>query len=119
MNFCSDNVSGMHPRILEALIAGNDGDVLPYGADPHTKRAETRFRDVFERDLAVAMVATGTASNALAMSLVASPVSAIFCRAGAHLQESEAGAARLAPLTASPFKENLLELAAFAARRTY
>ena len=67
MNFCSDNVSGIHPRILDALIAGNDGNVLPYGADPHTSRAEARFREVFERDLAVAMMATGTGSNALAL----------------------------------------------------
>jgi len=37
------------------------------------------------------MVATGTASNALALSLMASPISAIFCRSGAHLQNSEAG----------------------------
>jgi threonine aldolase len=93
MNFCSDNVSGIHPRILEALIAGNEGSVMPYGADPYTRRAEARFREIFGRDLAVAMIATGTGSNALAMGLVASPVSAIFCRAGAHLQESEAGAA--------------------------
>lgn len=91
-NFCSDNVSGIHPRILDALIAGNDGSVLPYGEDPYTRRADARFREVFERDLAVAMMATGTGSNALALSLVASPVSAIFCRTGAHLQEHEAGA---------------------------
>ena len=69
MNFCSDNVSGIHPRILDALIAGNDGDVMPYGEDPHTRRAEARFREVFERELAVAMMATGTGSNALALSL--------------------------------------------------
>lgn len=92
MNFCSDNVIGIHPRILEALIAGNGGDVMPYGADPHTQRAEARLCAVFERDLAVAMVATGTASNALALSILASPISAIFCRSGAHLQENEAGA---------------------------
>ncbi len=91
-NFCSDNVTGIHPRILDALIAGNEGDVLPYGEDPYTRRAEARFREVFERDLAVAMMATGTGSNALALSLVASPVSAIFCRSGAHLQDNEAGA---------------------------
>ena len=92
MNFCSDNVSGIHPRILDALIAGNDGNVLPYGDDPHTRRAEARFCEVFEREFAVAMMATGTGSNALAMSLVASPISAIFCRSGAHLQDNEAGA---------------------------
>ncbi len=92
MNFCSDNVSGIHPRILDALIAANDGDVMPYGADPYTARAEARFCEVFGRELAVAMMATGTASNALALSLVASPISAIFCRSGAHLQDNEAGA---------------------------
>jgi len=92
MNFCSDNVGGIHPRILDALIAGNGGDVMPYGADPYTRRAEAAFREVFGCELAVAMVATGTASNALALSLMASPVSAIFCRAGAHLQDNEAGA---------------------------
>jgi threonine aldolase len=91
-NFCSDNVTGIHPRILDVLIAGNDGNVLPYGEDPYTRRAEARFREVFERDVAVAMMATGTASNALALSLVASSISAIFCRSGAHFQDHEAGA---------------------------
>jgi threonine aldolase len=69
MNFCSDNISGIHPRVLEALIAGNEGDVMPYGADPYTRRAETAFCEVFGCDVAVAMVATRTASNALAMGL--------------------------------------------------
>jgi threonine aldolase len=93
VNFCSDNVSGVHPRILDALIAGNDGDVMPYGADPYTRRAEACFREVFGCELAVAMVPTGTASNALALSLMVSPISAIFCRSGAHLQDNEGGAA--------------------------
>jgi threonine aldolase len=92
MNFCSDNIIGIHPRILEALIAGNGGAVLPYGADPYTRKAEARLCEVFEREHAVAMMATGTAANALAMSIMASPVSAIFCRSGAHLQDNEAGA---------------------------
>ena len=92
MNFCSDNVTGIHPRILEALIAGNGGEVMPYGADPYTRRAEARLCAVFERDHAVAMMTTGTAANALALSIMASPVSTIFCRSGAHLQDNEAGA---------------------------
>ncbi len=92
MNFCSDNVGGIHPRILEALIAGNTGEVMPYGADPYTKRAEARLRDVFGHDAAIALVATGTACNALALGVMAGPISAIFCRTGAHLQDTEAGA---------------------------
>lgn len=92
MNFCSDNVSGIHPCILDAMIAGNDGDAMPYGADAYTRRAEASFREVFGCEVAIAMVATGTASNALALSVMASPIAAIFCRSGAHLQENEAGA---------------------------
>jgi threonine aldolase len=65
---------------------------MPYGEDPHTRRAEARFCEIFERELAVAMMATGTGANALALSLVASPISAIFCRSGAHLLNNEAGA---------------------------
>jgi threonine aldolase len=69
MNFCSDNVGGIHPRILEALVAGNAGDAMPYGADLPTRRAEQRLRAVFGRDdMAIAMVATGTACNALALA---------------------------------------------------
>jgi threonine aldolase len=65
---------------------------MPYGEDPHTRRAEARFCEIFERELAVAMMATGTGANALALSLVASPISAIFCRSGAHLLNNEGGA---------------------------
>lgn len=46
----------------------------------------------FEHECAVKPVATGTAANSLAMSVVCQPYSAIFCHAGAHIFVDEAGA---------------------------
>ena len=33
MNFASDNITGAAPEILDAIQAGNDGVLLPYGND--------------------------------------------------------------------------------------
>ncbi|MCS6815656.1 MAG: beta-eliminating lyase-related protein, partial [Cyanobacteria bacterium] len=52
MNFCSDNVTGVAPEILAALIAANDGAAMPYGADDWTQRLTTRFCELFEREVA-------------------------------------------------------------------
>jgi threonine aldolase len=47
---------------------------------------------LFERDLAVFPVATGTAANALALSALAPPWGQIYCHRNAHIEEDEAGA---------------------------
>ena len=63
-NFCSDNVAGAAPEILQALInAGAAGAMMPYGADPLTSKVEKRLAEIFETDLAVHFVATGTAAK--------------------------------------------------------
>ena len=104
MNFASDNVTGAAPEILAAVVAANEGSAPPYGADELTQRMESRFAAVFERDLAVFPVATGTAANALALACVTPPFGAIFCHAAAHINTDECGApefytgAKLLPL---------------------
>ncbi|MCA1617543.1 MAG: threonine aldolase, partial [Acidobacteria bacterium] len=35
-SFASDNNSGVHPFILEATAAANEGHVVAYGDDPYT-----------------------------------------------------------------------------------
>ncbi|MGH6947035.1 MAG: threonine aldolase family protein, partial [Kiloniellales bacterium] len=105
MNFASDNVTGMAPEILEALAAANKGAAMPYGEDALTPRLEIRLAEVFEREVAVLPVATGTAANALGLSALVPPYGAIYCHREAHIYENEAGAAefycggaRLVPL---------------------
>lgn len=92
MDFTSDNSVGASAPILQALVAANAGAAPAYGADPWTIAAERALDDVFERQTAAFMVATGTAANALAIALCAPPWGAALCHAGAHIQNDECGA---------------------------
>ena len=42
--FASDNNAGVHPRVMEALGAANEGHAMAYGDDAHTERAVGLFR---------------------------------------------------------------------------
>ena len=93
MNFASDNAGGVHPRIMAALAAANDGHVPAYGGDRITRAAQDLLREVFDApDAAVHFVPTGTAANALSLSLLAPGWGKVFCHQDAHIQTSETGA---------------------------
>ena len=92
MNFCSDNVAGAAPEILAALAAANRGAAMPYGADAVTARLERKVAEIFETEVAVFPVATGSAANSLALSVMAPPYGAIYCHAAAHINVDECGA---------------------------
>ncbi len=63
-----------------------------YGADDLTKAVERRFAELFEREVAVFFVASGTVANALALSAYARPGGVVFCHRQAHITVDEAGA---------------------------
>ena len=90
-NFYSDNVSGAAPEILQALVAANAGDTAPYGADPLTEGLPARFSELFEAEVEVFPVGTGTAANGLCASIVSAPYGAIYLSDAAHLHGSECG----------------------------
>jgi len=92
MNFASDNTAKIAPQILAAIAQANEGYVLGYGNDPWTKRVEKRFAEVFKRDVAVFLVPTGTAANALALAHVTPPWGAVLCHAESHIATDECGA---------------------------
>jgi threonine aldolase len=92
MNFTSDNVSGMAPEILQALIAANDGAVPAFGDDACTRRALARIADVFETPTESFFVTSGTAANALALSVLVPPVGTVYCHEQAHIETMECGA---------------------------
>jgi threonine aldolase len=92
MNFASDNTAGIAPEILEALIAGNAGFAMGYGNDDVTRAVERQIGEIFERDVAVFLVPTGTAANALALAHVSPPWGAVFAHAEAHILTDECGA---------------------------
>lgn len=92
MNFASDNVMGASRPVLDALVAANEGPQAAYGADIHTARVERLFADLFEHDVSVTLVATGTAANALALAALTPPWGLAVCHAEAHVIDDECGA---------------------------
>jgi threonine aldolase len=92
MNFASDNAAGIAPAILAAIAGANDGAALAYGRDQWTRQVEHRFTEVFEREVEVFLVATGTAANALALAHSAPPWGAVLCHAESHVATDECGA---------------------------
>lgn len=95
VDFRSDNVSGAHPNILEAIARASRDSAAAYGADAWSARLTQRFSELFEREVAIFPVATGTAANALGLALYTPPWGAIYCHAHAHVQVDECGAPEL------------------------
>lgn len=92
MNFCSDNVAGACPEIIDHLHKVNEGPAMPYGADEVTARVQTKLSDIFEREVTVYPVATGTAANALALSTFTPPYGSVLCHKDSHINVDECGA---------------------------
>jgi threonine aldolase len=92
VNFASDNTAPIAPAILDALVQANDGYALGYGNDDWTKQVERRLSEIFERDVAVFLVPTGTAANALALAHVSPPWGVVLCHAESHIATDECGA---------------------------
>jgi threonine aldolase len=92
MNFASDNTAGIDPAIFSAMADANAGYARGYGDDDWTQAAERRLAEVFERELAVFLVPTGTAANALALAQVCPPWGVVFCHADSHIATDECGA---------------------------
>ncbi len=78
MNFSSDNAESWAPEILEALGKAAEGPMPSYGDDALTEEVTRQFSRIFERDVAVFLVATGTAANGLAFATYCPPFGAIF-----------------------------------------
>ena len=91
-SFASDNNAGVHPRILRAIAAANDGHVVAYGDDRHTQAAARKFREHLGKDVAVFFVFGGTGANVLGLKAVTQPYHAIVCAETAHINVDECGA---------------------------
>ncbi len=91
-SFASDNNAGIHPEMIEAIAAANDGHVVAYGDDPFTERAIKLFQKQFGRDVAVYFVFGGTGANVLGLKAITKPYEAIICAETAHVNVDECGA---------------------------
>jgi threonine aldolase len=90
-SFGSDNHAGVHPAVLAAVAAANDGDAIAYGADDVTQRATAMMRAA-SGAAEVLLVFNGTAANVLGISLLVRPFEAVICAESSHLNVDECGA---------------------------
>lgn len=92
MNFLSDTTAPAHPALLDAIAHANGGYAASYGNDPLCQRVEARLKEVFGTDLKVLFTVSGTASNALALSILCPAHGAVLCHDEAHIHRDERGA---------------------------
>ena len=89
----SDNHSGVHPQILQALNSQNQGHAPSYGTDPTTKKAKTLFKEIFGEQAQAYFVFNGTAANVVALKSLVQSHESIICAEDSHLNIDECGAA--------------------------
>lgn len=93
MDFSSDTSAPAHPKVLQMLAEVNSDNESSYGNDSVTSRVRNLLATTFETDdFDFWMCASGTASNALALSVMCSPTGAILCHEEAHIERDERGA---------------------------
>lgn len=91
-SFASDNNSGVHPLVMEALNLANRDHAVGYGDDPWTVEAVKKVKEEFTSDCEPLFVFNGTGSNAIALQLATRPYNAILCAETAHIYVDECGA---------------------------
>ncbi|WFP78387.1 low specificity L-threonine aldolase [Mesorhizobium sp. WSM4906] len=105
MFFASDNWAGVHPDIAANLSRHAAGTATAYGDGDLDRAVYRRFSEIFEREVQVFFVATGTAANALSMAALNRIGGIALCHSEAHMNVDEFGAmgfytggARVAPV---------------------
>jgi threonine aldolase len=91
MRFFSDNAAAAHPAVLDAIAASNRLDTA-YDGDEWSGKLDAAFSDLFETQVRVLWVTTGTAANCLALAALCPPFGGIVCHRDAHIENDEAGA---------------------------
>ncbi|MDG3085192.1 low specificity L-threonine aldolase [Vibrio hannami] len=92
ISFGSDNVAGVSPKILEALISDSSGGAMPYGADEISQQLQQKMSGLFETEVSVLLVPTGTAANSLCLASMSPAWGAVLCHPDSHINNDECGA---------------------------
>lgn len=90
--FASDNYSGVHPEIMDALHQANHEHMGSYGADEITARVVKKFKSLFGDDTEVFFVYNGTGANVLGLTASTQSYNAIICSELAHINVDESTA---------------------------
>nr|WP_157310672.1 low specificity L-threonine aldolase [Microbacterium sp. MAH-37] len=90
--FASDNYSGIHPEVLQAISEANDGHQVAYGEDQYTERLQEVFRSHFGDGVQAFPVFNGTGANVTGLQSMLPRWGAVIAASTAHINVDEAGA---------------------------
>ncbi|QCU76894.1 threonine aldolase [Citricoccus sp. SGAir0253] len=90
--FASDNYSGVHPEVLEALAVANGGHQVAYGEDEYTARLQEVVRGHFGAGATAWPVFNGTGANVVGLESMLPRWGAVVCADSAHIHVDEGGA---------------------------
>ncbi|MEM7461875.1 MAG: low specificity L-threonine aldolase [Pseudomonadota bacterium] len=91
MIFASDNWAGVHPEIARHVVEKTSGFTPSYANSDIDKDVVRKIGELFECEVSVFLVGTGTIANSLALSAVARPGGVVFCHENAHIIVDECG----------------------------
>lgn len=90
MNFTSDNVYGVDPRIMQAMVEANARLTdVSYCHDDGAKAVDARLSAIFEREVRAFLVVNGTGANSLALSAICPTYGGVFCHETSHINTDE------------------------------
>ncbi len=90
-SFASDNYSGVHPEVFEALQLANNDHQVSYGVDDFTREADAIFKKLVG-DVSILYTFNGTGANVISLKCCTLPFQAVVCSEFAHILVDECGA---------------------------
>ncbi len=90
--FASDNYSGIHPDVLAAISAANDGHQVAYGEDVYTARLQELFVSLLGDGVEAYPVFNGTGANVVGLQSMLPRWGAVISASTAHINVDEGGA---------------------------
>jgi threonine aldolase len=90
--FGSDNYSGIHPEVLDAIAAANGGHQSAYGGDDYTARLQEVMAHHFGAGVEAYPVFNGTGANVVGLQSVLPCWGAVVTATTAHINADEGGA---------------------------
>jgi len=90
-SFASDNYSGIHPAVFQAIQQSNLAHEISYGDDKYTAKAQEIFETIFGK-VQVLFAFNGTGANVISLKCCVLPFQAVICAETAHINADECGA---------------------------
>jgi threonine aldolase len=91
-HFASDNYAPVHPEVMAAIVAANDGAAVSYGDDPVSARLQERATEVFGERARIFPVLNGTGANVISLMAAAPRWGGVIASDVAHVHTDENGA---------------------------